>query len=272
MKPKTGLHYTRHVSLPVCYACPIGLVLPLSPITYSPCFTSCYPLALLSGQLSPHFSLDIKRRPTQCCPHNSTQYLISAVLEVDTMAMVGTTVVLPTVAPLSAMILPMVSLSSAPARFLFDAVDDLSKKMYLNEKWSGSIKFRALPVYTPMDGLPLDKSSIEEVDICDYLGWSSLHPSVGRFYLDPKKYDKLPIDRESLTTNPHWMQLKDALQLAAHTSGSPVVCNGGRDNCTFQCKLCNHLYRPPLAKKDNAPRQDDCINMDKDGRRTEGRS
>jgi hypothetical protein len=113
--------------------------------------------------------LDIKRRPTQGCPHHSTQYLIFAVLEVVTIAMVVTTVVLPRVAPLSAMILPMVSLSSAPTRFLFDALDDLSK-MYLNEKWSGSIKFRALPVYTPMDGLPLDKLSIERVDICDYLG------------------------------------------------------------------------------------------------------
>jgi hypothetical protein len=50
------------------------------------------------------------------------------------------------------------------------------------------------------------------------------------------------------------------------------VCNGGRDNCTFQCKLHNRLYRPPLAKKDNGPRQDDCINMDKGGRQTEGRS
>jgi hypothetical protein len=108
------------------------------------------------------------------------------------MAMVGTTAVLPTVAPLSAMILLTVSLSSAPTRFLFDAVDDPSK-MYLNEEWSGSIKFRALPVYTPMDALPLDKSSIEEVDICDYLGWSSVHPSVGRLYLDTPKS----------MTNPH---------------------------------------------------------------------
>jgi hypothetical protein len=62
------------------------------------------------------------------------------------------------------------------------------------------------------------------------------------------------------------MQLKDVRQLAVHTSGSPVVCNGGRDNRTFQCKLRNCLYRPPLAKKDNAPRQDHCINMDKGGR------
>jgi hypothetical protein len=38
------------------------------PITYSPCFSSYYPLALVSGQLSRHFPLDIKRRPTQCCP------------------------------------------------------------------------------------------------------------------------------------------------------------------------------------------------------------
>jgi hypothetical protein len=50
------------------------------------------------------------------------------------------------------------------------------------------------------------------------------------------------------------------------------MCNGGRDNHTFQCKFCNHLYRPLLGKKDNAPWQDDCISMDKGGRRTEGRS
>jgi hypothetical protein len=76
-----------------------------------------------------------------------TQFLVCVALEVVTMAMVGTTVVLPTVAPLSAMILPTVSPSSAPTQFLFNAVDDLSK-MYLNNKWSGSIKLRALPVFT----------------------------------------------------------------------------------------------------------------------------
>jgi hypothetical protein len=124
-----------------------------------------------------------------------------------------------------------------------------------------------------MVGLPLDKTSIkEEVDICNYLGWSSLHPFVGPLYLDPEKYGRPPIDRESLRTNPHWTQLKDALQLlAARTSGSPVMYNGGRDNRTFECKLRNHLYRPPLGKKDNAPWQDDCINMGKGGRQTEGR-
>jgi hypothetical protein len=135
--------------------------------------------------------------------------------------------------------------------------------MYLNDKWSRII----LRLYIPMVGVPLDKTSIEEVDICDYLGWSSLHPFVGHLYLDPKKYDKPPVDGESLRTNPHWTQFKDALQLVApHTSGSPVMCNGGRDNCTFQCKLRNRLYRPHLGKKDNAPQQDDCIHMDKGGR------
>jgi hypothetical protein len=123
-----------------------------------------------------------------------------------------------------------------------------------------------------MVGVPLDKTSIKEVDTCDYLGWSSLHPFVGHLYLDPKKYDKPPVDGESLRTNPHWTQFKDALQLAAHTSGLPVMCNGGRDNHTFQYKLRNHLYRPPWGKKDNSPRQDDRINMDKGDRQTEGRS
>jgi hypothetical protein len=95
--------------------------------------------------------------------------------EVVTMAMVGTTVVLHTVTPLSAMILPTVSPPSASTRFLFDAVVDLSK-VYLNDKSYGSIKFCALPVYTPMVRLPLDKTSIEEVDICYTLGWSCWRP------------------------------------------------------------------------------------------------
>jgi hypothetical protein len=198
------------------------------------------------------------------------KFLIYVALEVVTMAMVGITAVLPTLAPLSAMILPMVSPSSAPTRFLFDAFDNLSK-MNLNNKWSGSIKLRTLPVYTPMVGLPLDKTTIEKVDICDYLGWSSLYPFVGRLYLDPKKCYKPPIDGESLRTSPNWTQLKDALQLAAYTSELPVMCNGGRDNRTFRCKLRNHLYRPPMGKKDNAPWQDDFLSMDTGGRRTEGR-
>jgi hypothetical protein len=80
----------------VRHACPICFGLSPFPITYSPCFSSYYPLALLSGQLSRHFPLDIKHRPTQCCPRHYTQFIIYVVLEVVTMAMVGTTVVLPT--------------------------------------------------------------------------------------------------------------------------------------------------------------------------------
>jgi hypothetical protein len=255
-----GLRYTDQVS--IRQACQIGLVSPLFPSPISSVSPRTLPLAFVSGQLSRHFPLDIKRWPPQCCPRHITQFIIYVVLEVVTMAMVGTTVVLPSVAPLSDVIHPT-----------GDAVNDLSK-LYLNNKGSGSFIFCALPVYTPMVGLPLNMISIVEVDICDYLGWSSLHSFVGLLYLDPQKYDKPPIARESLIRSPHWMQLKVALQLAAPTSGSPVICNGSRDNCAFQCKLCKPLYRPLLGKKekkDNAPWQDDCINMDKGGRQTEGR-
>jgi hypothetical protein len=159
----------------------------------------------------------------------------------------------------------------APTKFLFEAVDDLSK-MYLTGKWTGSIKFRCLPVSGLMVGLPLDKLSIKEVDICEYLGWSSSHPSVVRLYLDPGKYDKPPLHGEPLTKNSHWIQLKVALEAAAFTSGSPIMCNGGRDNRTFKCKLRNRVYKPKSGKKGGAPRQDDCINMDKGGRQLDGRS
>jgi hypothetical protein len=112
--PNVLFRYRRHVS--VRHTCLICFCLSPSLITYSPCFSSIFPLALLSGQLSHPFPLDIKRRPTQCFPRHFTQFLIYVVLEVVTMAMVGTTVVLPMVAPLS-----------APTRFLFDAVNDLLK-------------------------------------------------------------------------------------------------------------------------------------------------
>jgi hypothetical protein len=162
----------------------------------------------------------------------------------------------------------------APSQFLFDAVDDLSK-MYLSERWTGSIKFRCLLVHALSTGLFLDKTCTHKVDTCDYLGVSPSHPPyVVHLFLDPEKYGKPSLPGEPISKNPHWMQLKDALELAAHTSGSPIVmCNGGMDYRRFKCKkLCNRVYKPKLGKKDGAPRQDDCINMDKGGRHQDGRS
>jgi hypothetical protein len=122
-----------------------------------------------------------------------------------------------------------------------------------------------------MIGTPLDKTCIQEVDICHYLGHSSSHPSVARLYLDPAQYDEPPFNGDPITSNPHWIQLKEAIEAASHTSGSPLMCNGGKThNRTFQCKLWYRLYHKSKFEKDGAPRQDDCINMDKGGRRPEG--
>ena len=66
-----------------------------------------------------------------------------------------------------------------------------------------------------------------EVDICDYLGNLTPHIYIRRLYLDPEKYDKPPLNGEHVADNPHWKQLKTALEAAAHTSGSPIICNGG---------------------------------------------
>jgi hypothetical protein len=170
-----------------------------------------------------------------------------------TMAALGTTVVAP---------------SCAPTKLLFDAADDLSQ-LYMSKTWTASIKFRCLPVTKHMIGLPLDKNSIQVVNICDYLG-SSL--CLIRLYLDPYKFDKPPVDGEPLAKNPHWIQLKVELEATAHTSGLPIMCNGGKAYCRFKCKLCNRFCKSRFPKKDDAPRQDDCINMDKGGRRPKGRS
>jgi hypothetical protein len=163
--------------------------------------------------------------------------------------------------------------SSAPTQILFDAIDELSKR-YLSETWTGSILFRSLPVHQLSIGLPLDMLAIEQIDICDYLGQSK-HPTIHRLYLDPQKYDKPPLEGELIGDNPNWKLLKDALQVAGHASGSPIMCNGGKKDSSriFKCKLRNRLYRPKLfGKKDGAPREDDCINMDKGGRRPDGKA
>jgi hypothetical protein len=87
--------------------------------------------------------------------------------------------------------------------------------------------------------------SIDKVDICDYLSWSSLHPSVGHLYLDPKKYGKPPLAGEPLRTNPHWMQLKDVLLswLLKHPDRLPCAMVV-ETNPNPKCKLCNRLYKP----------------------------
>jgi hypothetical protein len=125
-----------------------------------------------------------------------------------------------------------------------------------------------------MIGSPLDKSSVTELNICDCLGKSTPHLDVLRLHLDPNKFDKPPLNGEHVAKNSHWKQLKEALEAAAHTSGSPIMCNGGNgESCMFKCKLRNRVHKPKLlAKKEGAPREDDCINMDKGGRRTGGRS
>ena len=160
-----------------------------------------------------------------------------------------------------------------PSRFLFDAVDKLSDQ-HMTEKWTGSIKFICLPVYRSMMGLPLDLESASEVDICDYLGASTMNLNVTRLYLDPTTYNQPPLVGDSVIKNPHWLQLKLALQAAAHSSGSPIMCNAGKANHrSFRCKLRNRVYAVlPGRKLDDAPRHDGLINMDKGGRRAGGRS
>jgi hypothetical protein len=123
----------------------------------------------------------------------------------------------------------------------------------LNKQWIGSIKFRCIPAYQFREiAEPLDKMDIKEVDICEYLGCLTKYPLIHRLYLDPEKYDKPPLVGEPVIKNPHWMQLRTALEAASHTSGSPIMCNGGTTRSrVFRCKLRNRLYRPKsIAKKD----------------------
>jgi hypothetical protein len=136
---------------------------------------------------------------------------------------------------------PVDSASTARATQIpFHAVDDPSKR-HLSKKWTGSIKFRSLAVHQVMIGSPLDKTAIQEVDICYCLGRLS---AVAHLHLDPEKHDKPPLTGEPpLANNPHWKQLKNALEAAAHTSGSPIMCDGGKqDTHIFTCKVRNRAH------------------------------
>jgi hypothetical protein len=134
----------------------------------------------------------------------------------------------------------------APIPFLFDAVDSLSEK-YLTDRWIGSIPFCCLPIFRSMIGAPLDKTCIQEVDICHYLGRSSSHPFVARLYLDPGQDDEPPFSGDPSTSNPHWIQLKEALEAAFHSSGSPLMCNGGgHDSYALETDRTTHVKTSPI--------------------------
>ena len=121
---------------------------------------------------------------------------------------------------------------------------------------------------------PLDKSSVREVDTCDCLGKSTARAEVRRLCLDPHKFDEPPLIGDCVAKNPHWKLLKSALEAAAHVPGSPIMCSGGgSDKRVFTCELRNRACKAKLlSKKDGAPREDDCINTDKGGRRAGGMS
>jgi hypothetical protein len=111
----------------------------------------------------------------------------------------------------------------------------------MSKTWTTSIELRCLLVFKLMIGLPLDKNSIQLVDICDYLGSSLSNLSVVRLDLDLYKFDKPPVNGEPLAKNPHWMQLKDELEAATHTSRLSIMCNGGNAYRRFKCKLHNRV-------------------------------
>jgi hypothetical protein len=68
------------------------------------------------------------------------------------------------------------------------------------------------------------------------------------FFLIQKNMTNL-LSLENLSQNPHWMQLKGALELAAHTSGLPIMCDGGMDYRSFKYKLRNRVYKPKVGEE-----------------------
>jgi hypothetical protein len=137
------------------------------------------------------------------------------------------------------------TMATYPSQQLFDAVDDLSAKL-LVENWIGSIVFKCVPVIKVMVGEPLSLDSLEVVDICHYLGVtaSPIISCVDRLYLDPSKYHSPPSNGDPVTDNPHYLLLKNDLQRAASEAGSPIMSNGGGTGSRlFRCSLRNRVYK-----------------------------
>ena len=92
---------------------------------------------------------------------------------------------------------------SPPNQALFEAFDLLAKRCLI-ERWTGSIKFRALPADSmTILSRALDESSVREGDICNCLGKSAPCAEVCRLHLEPAKFDKPPLAGECVANNPH---------------------------------------------------------------------
>ena len=165
----------------------------------------------------------------------------------------------------------MTMASPTPSPGLLGANDSLWSKQSVR-RWTAKLHFTSASVMEAMMGCPLTPH-LDPVDICAYLGGSkSMYPMVTQLYLDPLVYNKPPTSFESIQDNAHFKLLKIALLTAASVGGTPLIRNGGgRYAREFHCKLRNHVFCPRAGKKTDAPREDDCINQDKGGRRKDGR-
>jgi hypothetical protein len=162
--------------------------------------------------------------------------------------------------------------STVPSQCLFNAIDSLSEKL-LHPVSVGTIPFKCVPISKTYVGQEPLMCNIQVLDICQYLGKSSKFPLISRLYLDPGVYKDPPAPDTSVAGNTCYEMLKSDLMCTASSAGSPLMCNGGGKHYRFfRCKLKNRIFRASQGKKKDAPRQDDCINQDKGGRRTGGRA
>jgi hypothetical protein len=162
--------------------------------------------------------------------------------------------------------------STVPSQCLFNAIDLLTEKLF-HPVTVGAIPFKCVPISKTYIGQAPLLCNIQVLDICEYLGKSSKFPLISRLYLDPGVYKDPPAPNTSVVGNTCYEMLKSDLMCTASSSGNPLMCNGGGKHYRFfRCKLKNRIFRARQGKKKDAPRQDDCINQDKGGRRTGGRS
>ncbi len=125
----------------------------------------------------------------------------------------------------------------------------------LSSDWKGKIMF---PCHVVYDCASITNStSITDsppiVNICDYVGGQVYNAK--RLYLSPTDYPPPTSTSDMLSSKAHlcmgWVKLCRKLIVAAHESGSPIVCNGSHksnpDNRVFWCGMLYQLTRPPTA-------------------------
>lgn len=125
----------------------------------------------------------------------------------------------------------------------------------LSNPWDASIPFPVRIIPSPDADIAsvLLKSDLEVVDLCDYLNGGRYPTS--RLYFCPKTYpppsnnDEMK-GKDAANKCRGWHDLKRDIERAAHSAGSPILCNGSssKGNANSRVFVCGHKHRTERSR------------------------